>query len=635
MESFEACTTVKLVFPTIIISAGILLLLLPITVSISTGACISYRSSTQIITISCTAGTRLTDVNNVINNPTILKKESNGVWTLTANLVVARNANLVIDSIDTSWLKIISSSTKAFGLQNYGTLKIDSVKITSWDAAMNSYASTSTDGKTQRAYIVSKSGATGKMDILNSEIAYLGRDVTGEHGLDYYGSDGSLIQNNNIHHNWRAFYSAGVGGITFTKNVVHDNFQYGVDPHSGTHDMYINHNKVYNNNHGIICSVMCYNMHIENNELYNNQKDGIFMDAGSHHSTIANNKIYNEDEGIQLPSLSYSEVFGNTITNSNYGIVTYTQIGSVFDQDDRCGSIGCVSIKNNIHDNTIKVSTAGIVIKGGASGNTISSNFMTGSSQYGMTVDGSTTTSNVFRYNHISNSKYGIELTSNKDSIFKRNYFDTAIPSGEYTLRSSSALKLEDTKFYDDIIKAMDSSSHQASISKSGVIGVTDDSTSQITKYFTDSQTFTKTLKNNAIIKINTISSTTSTSSAVLTYMPGASSLAKNNSTISISKLNINHSTTDANNSPRTNNDNSLSSKSDGNAIDIAKNQAQLKAEQSLTQIKGVSYSKTGILLNNSSNEEQKQIVVQRKVPQRELVYDNLSTNHPNIKKMR
>ena len=144
MESFEACTTVKLVFLSIITSAGILLLLLPITVSISTGACISYSSSTQIITISCAAGTRLTDVNNVIHDPTILKKESNGVWTLTTNLVVAKNANFVIDSIDTSWLKIISSSTEAFGLQNYGTLKIDSVKITSWDAAMNSYASTST-----------------------------------------------------------------------------------------------------------------------------------------------------------------------------------------------------------------------------------------------------------------------------------------------------------------------------------------------------------------------------------------------------------------------------------------------------------------------------------------------------------
>ena len=144
MVRFEVCTNLSFVFLSTIISASILLVFLPITVSISTGACISYSSSSQIITISCTAGTRLTDVNNVVNNPAVLKKESNGVWTLSANMVVARNANLVIDSTDTSWLKIISSSTKAFGLQNYGTLKIDSVKITSWDAAKNSYASTRT-----------------------------------------------------------------------------------------------------------------------------------------------------------------------------------------------------------------------------------------------------------------------------------------------------------------------------------------------------------------------------------------------------------------------------------------------------------------------------------------------------------
>ena len=490
------------------------------------------------------------------------------------------------------------------------------------------------DGKTQRAYIVSKSGATGKMDILNSEIAYLGRDVSGEHGLDYYGSDGSLIQNNNIHHNWRAFYSSGVGGITFTKNVVHDNLQYGVDPHSGTHDMRITYNKVYNNNHGIICSVMCYNMHIENNELYNNQRDGIFLDAGSHHSTIANNKIYNEDEGIQLPSLSYSEVFGNTITTSNYGIVIYTQLGSVFDGDDRCGSIGCVSIKNNIHDNTIKVSKAGIIIKGGASSNTIYSNFMSGNSEYGIIVDGSTTKANLFKYNHISNSKYGVGLNNNKDSVFKRNYFDTAISSGEYTLRSTSTLRLEDTKFYNDIIKAMDSSSNQASISKSGVIDVTNVDTSQITKYFTDSQTFTKTLKDNAIIKVNTISSTTLTSSAVIAENPGPSSLDKNNLTISISKLTNNQSTTDVSNKPRSNNDNSLSSKSNGlDPLTLAKNQAQLRAEQSLAQNKGVAFGKSRILSDNSSNEEQKKIFVERKDPHGELVDDNNSTNHPDINK--
>jgi hypothetical protein len=518
-------TKSEIIFFTLVIVTNTFLLLLlvlipPIVLKSSEAACISYSSTTKTITVSCASTTWLTDVNNVIHDSNILKKESNGIWLLSSNIVVSKYGNFVIDSTDSTWLKIISSSTNAYGLINYGSLKIDSVKITSWNVHTNTYASTSSDGKTPRAYIVAKSGATGKTNILNSEIAYLGRDVSGEHGLDYYGSDGSLIQNNNIHHNWRAFYSAGVGGLTFTKNVVHDNLQYGIDPHSGTHDMYITYNKAYNNNHGIICSVMCYNIRIENNELYNNKRDGIYLDAGSHHVTIANNKIYNEDEAIQLPSLSYSEVYGNTITDSNYGIVMYTQIGSLFDRDNRCGSMGCVSLKNYIHDNTIKVSNTGILLKGGASSNTIESNTMNGpSAQYGIRVDGSRTSDNIFRYNHISNSDYGILLsTENRDTKFKRNYFDSLIPSGEYILTDSSALKLEDTKFYSDSIMSMDSTGKIVSISKSGVISVTAGSTAQTTKHDTNSQTYSKRLKNSEMITVNTISSTvlsTSTDSFV------------------------------------------------------------------------------------------------------------------------
>ena len=312
----------------------------------ASAACITYSSSTRSITVSCTTTTHLTTVNSAINNVNVLKKESTGVWLLSANLVVSKGANLVIDSTDGTWLKIRSDGSSAYGLKNSGTLTINSVKITSWNTATNNYASQGSTGSTPRAYIVTLSGATGKTNILNSEIAYLGYDKSGSHGLDYYGgggTPGSLIQNNHIHHLWRAFYSSEVGGITFTKNVVHDSIEYGIDPHSATHDMYITYNKVYNNNHGIICSVMCYNMHITNNELYNNKRDGIFMDAGSHHSWIANNVIHDEDVAIQLPSLSYSSVYGNTITNSKYGIEIETQVGSIYDEDGRCVPIGCVS----------------------------------------------------------------------------------------------------------------------------------------------------------------------------------------------------------------------------------------------------------------------------------------------------
>ena len=64
----------------------------------------------------------------------------------------------------------------------HGSLKIDSVKITSWDPTTNYYAITngSRTGSgvfilgAPRPYIVVENNATGTTDITNSEIAYLG-----------------------------------------------------------------------------------------------------------------------------------------------------------------------------------------------------------------------------------------------------------------------------------------------------------------------------------------------------------------------------------------------------------------------------------------------------------------------------
>jgi mannuronan 5-epimerase len=494
-----------------IISLIIILLLVPFSVtggSVAAAACISYSSSSKTITVSCTTLTHLNDVNTAINNNSVLQKLSGGIWLLAANLVIAKGANLVIDSTDGTWLKIISDGTVAFGIKNSGDLKIDTFKVTSWNSATNDYASPGT-GSTPRAYIVSQEGGTGKTNILNSEIAHMGYSGSGNHGLDYYGGDGSLVQNNQIHHLWRAYYSSGVGGIQLDKNVVHDSYEYGIDPHSGTHDMYITNNKVYNNNHGVICSVACYNMHIENSELYNNQRDGIFLDAGSHHSTIANNIIHDEDDAIQLPSLSYSEIYGNTIYNSKVGIQIFQQIGSSFDQDGRCVPYGCVSIDNNIHDNNIKASSIGIEIKDGASTNTVASNTIdVANGDSGIVVDGSGTNGNIFKDNHLSNAKYAIRLTGAKTgSKLSNNHLDTVFGSGEYTLSGASSASIDTTQFSSDVIRSLDSSSNKVAISNSGTISVIDGSTGQTATYNTNSQPYTKTLGSNREVTVTSTGS--------------------------------------------------------------------------------------------------------------------------------
>ena len=347
--------------------------------------------------------------------------------------------------------------------------------------------------------------------------------------------------------------------------------EYGIDPHSGTHDMDITYNKVYNNNHGVICSVACYNIRITNNELYNNLRDGIFMDAGSHHSTIANNIIHDEDVAIQLPSLSYSEVYGNTITNSKYGIEFETQIGSVFDDDGRCVPYGCVSINNNVHDNNIKATSIGLWAKNGASSNTFAANTINGANgDRGIVVDGSKTSNNIFKDNHISNAKYSVRVTGgNTNSKFINNHLDTVAPSGEYTLASSSALKVESTQFSSDVIRGLDSSSIPVSISKSGTISVKDGSSTK--SYNTDTQSYSKTLTNNGKITVTTSSSSTaSTTSALVTDTATAAVVNDNSSNYTLNEDSSNNKSS------------SLQQQSAERQANLAKQQAQQKLDNIL-----------------------------------------------------
>ena len=60
---------------------------------------------------------------------------------LNANITINKGATLTIDPTDTTWLKIIADEKSlAYGIHVLGSLKIDSVKLTSWNPETNYYA---------------------------------------------------------------------------------------------------------------------------------------------------------------------------------------------------------------------------------------------------------------------------------------------------------------------------------------------------------------------------------------------------------------------------------------------------------------------------------------------------------------
>jgi mannuronan 5-epimerase len=362
----------------------------------SSSGCIVYDSIERIITVNCKAA-NLTDIDNQINDPNVLHKENyEGLWLLNANIVVAEDAALYINSTDTSWLKIVADREIAYGIRVFGGLKIDSVKITSWNLETNSYAATNEDGTIPRPFIRAEPKATGTTDITNSEIAYLGYGVQAEEdnnrrrsGIVYYGGDNSIVKDNDIHHNMFGFYSNSVGGLILEGNRVYNNYVYGFDPHTGTHDMIIRNNTVYGTSHmGIICSLDCYNIVIEDNEVYNNTDAGIMFSRNMYNSIARNNYVHDEKRCIFVSQSHDNVIYDNRVSDCINGIHL---------QHD--------SSKNKIYNNTILNSNSGILVEIDTHDNNFQSNTIINAIEYGISVeDSNEDDNNIFEDNKLINS---------------------------------------------------------------------------------------------------------------------------------------------------------------------------------------------------------------------------------------
>jgi mannuronan 5-epimerase len=392
----------------------------------SPSGCINYNPSTRTIIVSCSSPARLSDIDNKLHDSSILAKQStNGVWFLNANLVIAKGATLHIDSTDTKWLKISSKVTHAgiakiapaYIIDVHGSLKIDSVKITSWDPTTNYYAITN-GSRTEsdvfifgapRPYIVVENNATGTTDITNSEIAYLGYEQ-GKHrggtGLSYYyGGDGSILRNDNIHHVYFGLYTFGVGHMIIENNIIRNSGLYGLDPHTRTHDMIIRNNTVYDNKGiGIICSLNCYNIVIENNKVHDNAASGIMFSRNMTSSIARNNIVYNEPKGIFVSQSHNNQIYNNTISYSRNGINVYAG-----------------STNNKMYDNTIMNSKShAILVNNGSNGNTFYSNKIVSAIKEGLEIkQDATSTNNVFSNNQVINSAGSNNTIT--DEINKKN----------------------------------------------------------------------------------------------------------------------------------------------------------------------------------------------------------------------
>lgn len=447
---FEIAKFLLLLFlvPLVLTGSSQVALMPNATAQEKTSECVKYESKQKLIHIHCKS-IHLSDIDEQLNNASILHSEPNDgttnedtskgkVWILNAGIVIEKEGGLIIDSSDTTWLKLVPTPTiqpakqlvplveengtdtydeaqvegvvasKLVSTQNKtintntvnastsdqkpilvsknngnnpngihvrGSLTIDSVKITSWDPEKNDvigfaygkrlgeeHTKSDYDTAEPRAFIRVSKEATGTTNITNSELGYLGYSCSRCSGLSYYGGEGSVIQGNDIHHLLKGYYSKSMGSMLIADNKFHDNYLYGIDPHTGSHDMSILRNTVYNNNaSGIICSKHCYNLLIEGNRVYNNTGvgRGIAFSINTTNSVARDNYVSDQLRCISFNRNSnFNEIYNNTVSQCINGFYLAN------------------TTNNNIHDNIVQNVTHAFVMKD--VNNTINNNKVNG-----------------------------------------------------------------------------------------------------------------------------------------------------------------------------------------------------------------------------------------------------------------
>jgi poly(beta-D-mannuronate) C5 epimerase len=457
------------------------------------GVCANYDQQEKVITVTCNS--TLADVHNTIADDNVLKKEtSEGIWFLNSSVVVSKEAILTINNKDAKWIKINSEDRSSgnrvpgqdqeatgaapYFLQIFGRLDLQGVKITSWNPLAKNYAKQKSDGTVPRPYITVGDGA-GPSHLQDSEIAYLGYNTSHKQGLSFYGGDGSTLTGNNIHDLWYGFYSTGVGDMVIENNTVHDNFKYGIDPHTGSHDMKIRNNDIHNSRIGLICSLECSNLIFEKNRIEGNKEVGLMFSKKTVNSTARLNNISLSDTGIAVSDSHSNSVYDNAVSRSVDGLSVKNNSSdnmlfnnTISDPKD-CGIIVALAAQNNtMASNYVRNYTeSGICLSKGANHNVFRSNVIDGLGQYGINIKGGDVKGNRFNDNVIQLSGNAIRLSNNTGTLFINNLVGNT-NDYEYIISSNSTLNLVKTRFVGDVVRAAGTEINTVNIINSSIIDV-------------------------------------------------------------------------------------------------------------------------------------------------------------------
>jgi parallel beta-helix repeat protein len=410
-------------------------------------SCINYDSANRTIYL-CGGGTNLSTINRVINSSDALNNTSDKNWILNANISIANNATLFINSTDTQWLRINSTAPQPYSIVAYGNLVINGTKISSWNSTSNteSVLKNDTNESTPRSYLLMPQQATGHMNITNSNISGLGfKSIKDTWGITYYSGSGSILKNNTISSNFRGLHLAGnVSNILVSNNTIQNSSQHGLDLFRANNIKILENNVSSNNEHGIYCTRECEKTSIRSNIISDNGKSGIVLGYATTDSIVGHNILQsNNGSAIAIRNSSRNTVDDNIVEQNGFGV-----------------AISQNSTNNSVMSNSISNSNAtGVLLNSHSKNNTIEKNLIQHSNGAGMNVD-SAFDNNIIRNQIFGNAKSGVVFLNATKNILVSNNLSANSPYNYYLRSNSTFNVIRDTFFDNSTLRFFDNSSN-------------------------------------------------------------------------------------------------------------------------------------------------------------------------------
>lgn len=309
----------------------------------------------------------LQEIVEAVADPNWVTGDGNGTVLLLAALLQDTGTLLRIAAPEVSEVRLASLPGVFMGGTS-SVATIEGVSVRSW---LPDKATPDTSTIDDRPFILYEDGS--RLDIIRSEISYLGNDRVTAYGLSWRqgGTTGTLIESD-IHHNFFGAYTHEARDMVFRGNRVHHNTFYGLDPHDYSTGLVVEDNAVWaNGSHGIIFSRGVVDSVVRRNYSHNNAGNGIMMDLGSDRNTVQANRVENNHkDGIVIQGSSDLLVTDNLVRNNRQGIRSTK-----------------ASLRNSFAGNRLIENSTGVELYGGTLNATLVDNVVLGSTKAGMIID--------------------------------------------------------------------------------------------------------------------------------------------------------------------------------------------------------------------------------------------------------